>query len=72
MSTRENIRLIARTPLSGKSQGILLSIVCGNPVFPMDCYLRRFSESRSSSGSTPSIRLSVRPKHFRVPSLCNL
>ena len=37
------------------------------------CYLRRFSESRSSSGSTPSVRLSVRPsvrrKHFRVPSL---
>ena len=39
-------------------------------------YLRRFSESRSSSGSTrlvcPSPRLSARPKHFRVPSLCNL
>ena len=43
-------------------------------------YLRRFSESRSSSGSTPSgrlsvrtsVRLSVRPKHCRVPSLCNL
>ena len=43
-------------------------------------YLCPFSESRSSSGSTPSIwssehlsvRLSVRLKHFRVPSLCNL
>ena len=31
-------------------------------------YLRRFSESMSS---TP-LRPYVRPKHFRVPSLCNL
>ena len=29
------------------------------------CYLRRFSESRSSNGSTLSVRLSVRPQHFR-------
>ena len=28
-------------------------------------YLRRFSESRSSSGSTPSVRPYVRPQHFR-------
>ena len=46
-------------------------------------YLRRFSESRSSSGSTPSVRLSVRSSirssvrpsvrnTFGVPSLCNL
>ena len=42
-------------------------------------YLRRFSESRSSSGSTPSVcsfvcsffRLFVR-NTFWVPSLCNL
>ena len=30
-------------------------------------YLRRFSESRSSSGSTPSVQ-----NNFGVPSLCNL
>ena len=38
-------------------------------------YLRRFSESRTSSGSTPSVRPSVRPSvgnTFGVPSLCNL
>ena len=34
-------------------------------------YLRRFSESRSSIGSTPSVRLSVR-NTLGVPSLCNL
>ena len=27
-------------------------------------YLRRFGESRSSNGSTPSVRLSVRALHF--------
>ena len=41
-------------------------------LFGFACYLRRFSESRSSSGSTLSVRLSIRPQHFRVPSLCNL
>ena len=38
-------------------------------------YLRRFSESRSSSGSTPSVRPFVRPSvrnTFGVHSLCNL
>ena len=46
-------------------------------------YLRRFSESRSTSGSTPSVRPSVRSyvcssvrpsvrNTFGVPSLCNL
>ena len=30
-------------------------------------YLRRFSESRSSSGSTPSVRNTL-----GIPSLCNL
>ena len=47
-------------------------------------YLRPFSECRSSSGSTPSVRLSVRPsvrpsvrlsvcsQHFWVPSSCHL
>ena len=41
--------------------------------------LSRFSESRSSSGSTPSVRLSIRlsvrlsvRNTFGVPSLCNL
>ena len=34
-------------------------------------YLRRFSKSRSSKGSTPSVRLSVRIT-LGVPSLCNL
>ena len=27
-------------------------------------YLRRFSESRSSNGSTPSVLPTVRPQHF--------
>ena len=31
-------------------------------------YLRRFSKSRSSSGSTPSTRVSIRLQHLRVPS----
>ena len=46
-------------------------------------YLRRFSESRSSGGSTPSVRPSVRSyvrsfvrssvrNTFGVPTLCNL
>ena len=41
-----------------------------------DLYLRRFSESRSSNGSTPAVRPSVRPfvrpNTLGVPSLCNL
>ena len=46
-----------------------------NPLF----YLLRLSESRSSSGSTPSVHMSIRPyvrpsirNTFGVPSLCNL
>ena len=37
----------------------------------LDFYLRGFSESRSSSGSTHSVCLSVR-NTLGVPSLCNL
>ena len=51
-----------------ESQSKLLAAMATTTYF----YLRRFSESRSSSGSTPSGRPSVRPKHLRVPSLCNL
>ena len=38
-----------------------LIIIVMNTVKKLSFYLRRFSESRSSSGSTPSVRSSVRP-----------
>ena len=63
-----------------KSQTVTITVVTN---LSSSFYLRRFSESRSSSGSTPSVRPSVclfvcpsvRPSvrnTFGVHSLCNL
>ena len=74
MSSLNNLKepSSANVVSSANSVHVLLNYL-SNIGIPLNFYLRRLSESRSNNGSTPSVRLPVHPsvrlsvrlKHFR-------